>query len=235
MTNVAFDAVGPSSSGQTGTTSTISWTHTAVASGVALIVGLGYGHATGTDGTLAVTCDGTAMTLLAKIDNDNQTGASSGGLTALYGIANRASGAHAIAVTITGGPGSNTLEAGSASYSGADTSSPFGTAVTAFGNTAAPAVTVTGTAASSMVAGVASLGTGNLTNPATSRWTANFSNSNTAGNAGQSDKAGGGSLTFTWSGSGGADFWGAIGVEIKAAAAAAAGPTPYLSQNSGMF
>jgi hypothetical protein len=221
---VAFDAVGPSSSGQTSTTSPASWTHTAVASGVALLVGFGYGHASGADGTLAVTCDGTAMTLLGKVDNDN----SNAGLTALYGIANLASGAHTISVTVTGGAGSLTLECGSVSYSGAGTTvgAAFGAAVTAFGDSSVSgtqAVTVTGTTAGNMVGAVSSIGTGNITNPATSRWTANFSNSNGAGNAGQADKAAGGSVTFTWTDSGGGDFWGAVGVEIIAAAAAAAG------------
>jgi hypothetical protein len=221
---VAFDAVGPSSSGKTGTTSPNAWTHTAVASGVALLAGIGYGHASGTDGTVAVTCDGVAMTLLGSVKNDNQTA----GMTLLFGIANIGSGARALSVTVTGGAGSLTLESGSVSYSGAGTSvaTAFGTAVTAFGDSSVSgteSVTVTGTTSGNMVGAVSSIGTGNLTNPATSRWLANFSNSNGAGNAGQSDQAAGGSVTFTWTDSGGGDFWGAVGVEIKALAAGAAG------------
>lgn len=224
---VAEDAVGPSVSGQTSVTSPVSWTHTAVASGVAMLVGFGYGHASGADGTLAVTCDGTAMPLLGKIPNNNSTA----GLTALYGIANQASGAHAMVVTVTGGAASPTLECGSVSYSGASLSSPFGAAVTAFGDSSVSGtmtVTVTGTTSGNMVSAVGSIGTGVLTNPVTSRWLANFSNSNAAGNAGQSDKAAGGSVTFTWTDSSAGDFWGAVGVEILASAPVSA-PSYWMS------
>lgn len=229
MPGVAFDAVGPTSAGKTSTTSPAAWTHTAVASGVALLAGFGYGHASGADGTLAVTCDGVAMTLLGSVKNDNSTA----GLTALYGIAGLASGAHALSVGVTGGAGSLTLECGSVSYSaaGLTVATAFGAGVTAFGDSSVSGtqtVIVTGTTAGNMVGAVSSIGTSNLTNPATSRWTANFSNSNGAGNAGQADKAAGGSVTFTWTNSSGGDFWGAVGVEIKALAAAAAAARPLI-------
>lgn len=207
---VAFDAVGPSSAGQTATgAGGVTWTHTAVASGVALLIGFGYGHASGTDGTLTVLVDGSPATFLGKGQNDVA------GATLLYGIANLTSGAHTVAVTVSGGAASQTWEAGSVSYAGADTSSPFGTAVTANGSSTAPSVAVTGTLSTSMVGGVASIGTNTITNPASSRWTANFSNSNGAGNAGQADKAGGGTVTLTWSGTA-SDDWGAVAVEVLA-------------------
>lgn len=218
---VGFDAVGPGSAGQTGTASPLAWSHTSVAASTALLIGLGYGHTTGTDGTVAVTVGGSAAVLLGTVDNDNSTA----GLTALYGFAGLSSGAHAISVAITGGAAGLELEGGSASYAGADPVAPFGSAVTAFGNSTAPAVTVAGTAASSLVGGVASIGTSVLTNPVTSRWTANFGNSTGAGNAGQADRAGGGSVTLTWSGTS-LDFWGAVAVEILAAGGA---PAPAFS------
>lgn len=217
---VGFDAVGPTSAGQTGTASPLAWSHTSVAASTALLIGLGYGHTTGTDGVVAVTVGGSAAVLLGTVDNDNSTA----GLTALYGFAGLSSGAHAISVAITGGAAGLELEGGSVSYAGADPVAPFGSAVTAFGNSTAPAVTVAGTAASSLVGGVASIGTSVLTNPATSRWTANFGNSTGAGNAGQADRAGGGSVTLTWSGTS-LDFWGAVAVEIRAAGGAPA-PAP---------
>lgn len=221
---VTFDAVGPSSSGSTSSTATgtvLTWTHTAVASGVAIVVGFAYGHGTGAGsvGTIAVTCDGNPMTQIGLIENDNQSSSTTGGSTSLWGIANQSSGAHTIAVTVTGGATNlRTNVAGSVSYSGADTVSPFGAGVTNFGSSAAPAVTVTGTAASSMVAGVASCGNATVVNPSTSRWVNNFSPSNAAGNAGQADTAGGGSITLTWSS--GNDWWGTVGVEIVVPAAA---------------
>src|SRR6185369_5824120 len=106
---VAFDALGaPGAAGNTSTTATgtvLTWTHTAVAAGVAIVAGYALGQGTGVaPGTAAATCDGSAMTLLGIIDNFNQTGTASGGKTALFGIANQASGAHTIAITVTGGP-----------------------------------------------------------------------------------------------------------------------------------
>lgn len=220
---VTFDALGPSSSGSTSSTSTgtvLSWTHTAVASGVAIVVGFAYGHSAGGVGTVAVTCDGNAMTQIGLIENDNQSPSTSGGSTSLWGIANQASGAHTIAITVTGGSTSSRSNiAGSVSYAGADTAAPFGTGLTAFGSSAAPAIVVNGTAASSMIAAVASCGTGNVTNPATSRWVNNLSPSNGAGNAGQVDTAGGSNTTLTWSS--GNDWWGTVAVEVKAASGGA--------------
>lgn len=218
---VGFDAVGPSSAGKTSTTSPSSWTHTAAGSNVAILAGFGYGHASGADGTVSVTCDGNAMSQVAQVKNNNTTA----GGTWLYGIAAQASGAHTIVITITGGAASLTLESGSLSYTGAGNTfaTAFGTPVTAFGDSSVSGtqtVTVSGTTAGNMVAGLGSIGTGNITNPATSRWAANFSNSNGAGNAGMADKAAGGSVSFTWTDTGGGDFWGAIGVEILAAVAA---------------
>jgi hypothetical protein len=180
---------------------------------VAIVVGVGFGHAGGSNGTVSATCDGNAMTLLGSVNNAG----GNAGETLLFGIANQASGAHTIVVSETGSAGSRTWEAGSVSYSGADTSAPFGTAVTKSGSSTGPNVTVTGTTSGNMVAGVASIGSDTLTNPATSRWVANFSNSNGAGNAGQADKAAGGSITLTWSGDT-SDDWGAVAVEVKAAA-----------------
>ena len=219
---VAFDALGaPGAAGNTSSTATgavLTWTHTAVAASVAIVAGYALGQGTGSlAGTVAVTCDGNAMTQLGVIDSDNQTGTASSGKIFLFGIAGQSSGAHTIVITVTGGTASlRSNVAGSVSYSGADPVSPFGTAVTNFGNSTAPAVTVSGTTAGNMVAGVAAIGTSTLSNPATSRWVNNFSPSNGAGNAGQVDRAAGGSVTLTWSGTT-LDFWGAVGVEIKAA------------------
>ena len=216
---VAFDAVQPGSSGKSGTSSPQTWTHTVSTGPAAIVVGIAVGHAVGSDTqTLTVTCDGTGMSLLGSVVNDNQ-GSSSAGKTYLYGIASQSAAGHSMSVGVSGGPTLDSIVTGSVSYSGADTSSPFGTAVTNFGSSGAPAVTVTGTTSGNMVAGVASIGSDTLTNPSTSRWIKNLNNNSSAGNAGQADHAAGGSITLTWSGDS-PDWWGTVGVEVLAASSA---------------
>lgn len=224
---VAFDSVGPSATGVTSTTATgavLTWTHTAVASGVSIVADFAYGYGTGsTPGTVSATCDGVAMTQLGFIDNNNQTGTASAGRSYKFGIANRASGAHTIVITVTGGSStSRTNIGGSEAYSGADLTSPFGTAATAAGSGTAVAVTVPSTTAGNMVTATASTGAPTLTNPATSRWINNFDTINAACNAGGADKAAGGSVTFTWSATQ-SDLWAAVGLEVKVPSGAPAG------------
>lgn len=83
MVAVAFDAVGPSSAGANASSSTtLSWTH-AVGTGPALVVA-GIQCDASPDGgvTLAVTCGGTSMTSLGRVETTLSSG--SGFLQVFY-------------------------------------------------------------------------------------------------------------------------------------------------------
>src|ERR1700685_1757377 len=98
---VAFDAVGPSSAGAGNLGSgTLSYTHTALGSGGALVAGVACGSSADAGESVTATCDGVSMTALTAIihaDNAN------GGFIRLFGLPNISSGAHTIVFTATGG------------------------------------------------------------------------------------------------------------------------------------
>lgn len=219
---VAFDAVGPSSAG-TGSqnAATITpWTHTSVGTtGLAgvVVVALGAANTTTNAYTISVTWGGVAMTSLGKVFTNNSTA----GYVQMFGIIAPPTGAQSIAVTASGAPTS--LNAGSVSFTGAGS---FGTATTAFGNTTTATAAIPGTSTANMItAGVAAGSTLAASTGVTSRWLNNLVGSTGAGEAAQGTAAGiaSGSASMTWTVSP-ADFWGIVGVEVKASAAAATHP-----------
>src|SRR5215475_9247333 len=219
---VAFDAVGPSSSGATGSSvTTLSWTHTPNVGGVALVAdaAIGVSPDTGFAATCALDPSGanTNMPSLGIQHVNNTTS----GFEQLFGLANVSSGAHTVKVTVTGGT-PTTIVAGSKSYTGADTANPFSaTAQTAFGNSNSPSLAYTGSTSGNMVTGGMAIGTaGTITmSSGTQRWSNPFSGATGAGNAAGGDIAAGGTVTLTWVPNG-TDFWAVVAVEVLAAAAA---------------
>jgi hypothetical protein len=221
---VAFDAVGPSSSGALSQASTtLSWTHTNVASGVALFVAVSVDKASDAGLSVSVALDpsgaNTPFTSLGSIIHSNGATA---GFIALFGLATVSSGAHTITATCAGGtPGS--MHGGSLSYTGAGASvaTAFSTQQSATGNGTASSVTFTGSTSGNMVAAGLCCGSASITSTAgTSRWRVN-TNSAATGGAGfgaGSDIAAGGSVTLSWSQT--LDFWAVAAVEVLAAAAA---------------
>lgn len=213
---VAFDAVGPSSAGASSSAATtVSWTHTVVGTGSALLVAIGVGANPDTGFTVSVRMDpagaNTAMTSLGSLIHSNNA---TSGFIALFGLPNVSSGAHVVTGTAAGGTPA-TLEGGSLSYTGAHPTAAFGSQFSGFGNTNAPTVTVTGSASSSRVAGSAVSAANFSAMPSgTSRWIVN-----TAGTTNAKSQAGGdaasGALTWTTS----TDWWAAAAVEILAAPA----------------
>lgn len=113
---VLFDAVGPNSSGATGSgVSSLSWTHTPVGNPSAVAVAVGYwSNATAIS---SVTYGGVAMTLAVSQN------ASSGDKAAIYGLANPPAGAQT--VQITWAAGGIFANAGSISVTGSDTTTCF--------------------------------------------------------------------------------------------------------------
>jgi len=210
---VAFDAVGPSSAGTGGiTVTTLSWTHTAVASGVTLLASCSLDNSPDTGITMTCKCDGVLMTSLGTKEGDSQTT----GYLQAWSISGISSGAHTILVTASSAV--NDLSAGSISFTGA---ASLGTPVTASGTSITASAAVTGTAAPSLVAGFALSGDtiASTTSPATSRYLENLRgpNGDGAGNNAGATSPGPGTVTMSWGLTAAGDPWAVIAVELLAA------------------
>jgi len=211
---VAFDAVGPSSAGggTTGATTatTASWSHTCSGVNLVVVVGVAIGANPSGSVTTTATFGGVSMTSLGLVAANNQTA----GYVQLFSLVGPATGASTVALTVST---ASTITAGSVSFTGA---SGVGTAVTAFGSSTAPSVTVTGTTSGNMVVDAVCTGTAVSSSTQTPRWLKN-TNGATAGGCGASaTAAGGGSVAMGYAITN--DWWGAIAVEVLAAAAATA-------------
>jgi hypothetical protein len=218
---VAFDAVGPSSAGQSATaTTTLTWSHTCAGTNRYVLVGVSMGQFPDTGRTMSATFGGTSMTSLGLV----HSGGSTAGLVQLFGLINPATGASTVTVTASGT--TDTLSGGSVSFTGVDQTTPVGTAVTASGTSTAPSATVTGTTAGNMVAAAACTGTstGFTASGNTSRWTKNVNGNTGAGNNAGSTAAASGSVSMSFT-TGASDLWGAVAVEVKAASGGGGGTT----------
>lgn len=224
---VAFDAVGPSSSGAASASSPDTWTHTPAGTPSAVLAGAAVGYTTaGTDSNGGCTYGGTAMTWLARVYVLN---ASFGGYIEIFGLASPPSGAQTVSYTPATTSALASLVGGSLSYTGtaATTAAAFGTPVVStpatFGSSGS--ISVTGTSASNRVAAIFASGGGTQAITAgTLRWLDNYSSATSAGAAMGADivsAAGSVTLSGTWS----FNYWGAIAVEVLAGSAppAAAG------------
>lgn len=223
---VAFDAVGPSSSGAKSTGSaTLSYTHTNVASGVALWVAAAVGipNDAGVSATAKLDPSG-ANTTIPTLGSAIHSGGGTAGFVQLFGLPNVSSGAHTVAITVAGGT-PDSINGGSISYTGAHTTTAFGTqqSFTQQG-TSAPGITFTGSTSGNRVAAGLAFGASITSVTAgTSRWISNDNINSAAGNGAGADIAAGGSVTITWSAA--SDWCGVAAVEILAAAGGSTVPT----------
>src|SRR5689334_27564 len=232
---LAFDAVGPSSAGQTATTPTsVTWSHTGTGSNTALVVFVGVGENSGADGTKTisgVTYNGVSMT---QIGTPKHTNNDTFGYLACYGLVNPATGAHNVVVSFNSAP--STAECGSLSFTGADQTTPFATPVTAVGDSATATAAVASNTSGNIIAfGVCAGNTigATPTSPATGRWLANFGFSSAGGCAGAATiPATGSSVTCSWGLT--ADFWALIAVEVKAASGGGLSGTSSLSSTASV-
>jgi hypothetical protein len=219
---VAFDAVGPSSSGKTvaaGFTSPQTWSHTCTGSQLALFVAVAVGtKAPGTDADAVitgVTYAGVAMTFIGRRHSNDQTA----GYIELWVLVNPATGANTVSVSITGTFANTTIEAGSTSFTGVDQSVPYNGFTSSVGNDTTPTISITskaGDIALDVVAGGTGL-TGFGVNQ-TNRWLANQNTLSGAGNAAQSTSVGATSVSATYTMSAG-DWWAMLGVNVRAPSA----------------
>lgn len=160
---VAFDALGPSAAGQTGTNvSTINWNHVVGAgSNRLLLVNVTIGANPDSRTITSVVCSGAAAPcngggMTAVAGGLVHANAGTAGYTAAYFlIAPPASST--VTITITLGTSSPSLEGGSLSFTGVDQTTPITNVTTATGTGTAPSVagttTATGMAVDALVCG----------------------------------------------------------------------------------
>lgn len=221
---VAFDAVGPSSSGTTGASSPLTWTHVCGASATHLLVGATWDGSPDTGQTMAATYNGVSMTSLGVW----HTGGGTAGFLQVWSLASPTAGSHSVSVTATGTPGG--LNGGSVSFTGSATLSAVQTFVTS-GAAANPSLTFTGSVSGNMVAAFVGGGSPQtLTGSFTSRYQENAgSGQQGAGYTGCATIASpGGSATASWTAA--SDFYAIAAVEVQAGgsqAAAALMPAPW--------
>ena len=227
---VAFDAAGPSAAGTGNAASaSLSWTHTAVASGVAILAGVSLDATADGALTMTATCDGVSPSFTPAKVHSNAT---TQGYLQVFGWTGLSSGAHTIAISVSGGtPGD--LEGGSLSFSGA---AGFGTPVTGTGSSTTPSVAVATNAIGSVLAGFIACGDAvtSATSPSTSRFIINEEGPNgfaTGNAAGETAPGTGASVTMAWAIS--LAPYAIIAVEVKALIAPP--PPPAILYAPGWF
>ena len=221
---VAVDAVGPSSSGTQGSTSPLTWTHVNGASASLIMVGISVDKSSADGGlTATVTYGGNALTSLLRWESGGSANAN--GFVQVFYLFNPPAGSNTVSVACT--TGFDGITGGSISFTGAAT--PMGSPVHSDSNS----VTVT--------SGTISVPTANSANMAVAficagsdsiAWTAGtsrFVNATGAGfggaasySAGATSPGTGSNVSLSWTQA--SDWYGAVGVEIKAAGSGAAVP-----------
>jgi len=213
---VAFDAVGPSATGQTssGATTTLSWSHTVGAgSNTVLIVGGAIGNASAPPAITSITYNSVAMTGFATVNSGGLTA----GYVAMYYLLNPPAGANTVLVT-RGAASTTTMVFGSVSFTGAsqtvgDYFVATNQSITA-GSTPASVVVPTVSTASQVVDAMCSGSASSTpTSNKTNRWVNAFGSSSAAGVSGQSTTVGtGGNVTMQYTIT--SDDWAVIGLEV---------------------
>ena len=176
---VAFDAVGPSSSGTHSATTPLTWTHTPVGTPTAILIGVTT-FTGATNKVTSVTYGGNACSLIGFSESGGT--AAAGGI-ALYGLLAPPSGAQTISVAFTGAASTT---GGSISFTGPV--SGFGTPlITNSVSSTSVSGSVGGTASGGMIGAVACQGSGTAgfagSNSITVRYAVNVSASTAADNS----------------------------------------------------
>ncbi len=206
---VAFDAVGPSSTG-TGTagTTNITWSHTCSGSDRLLVVGVAFSQ-TDTGVTTTVTYNGVSMTSLGKAHTNNQTS----GFVELFYLVAPATGTNTVSYTAST---SGDLGGGSVSFTGVDQTTPVANTATNFGTGTSVSLSVTNTSGNMVVDAMAS-GSDIFSSSQTIRWNLFLNNNGAAGNSAQSTSTSTGSVSMGYTIA--SDWWGIIGTSVQAVSA----------------
>lgn len=205
---VAFDAVGPSASGTSSSTTPLTWAHVNGGSATAILIGVTT-HTGTTNAVTSVTYGGQACSLLAFI----ASGATNAGGIALYYLNSPPTGSNTVSVAFTG---AGLTIGGSISVTA---SGGIGSVFTANPATVTSAsVSVTNTTTGGMIVTVACEGSGGTfagTNSVTKQWGLIGDNTSAADNAvGGTVPSTGGGASQTVGFSGASDDWGLIAVEL---------------------
>lgn len=211
---VTFDAVGPSAAGQAATgASSITWSHTCSGSSRLLIASAAFGVSGNPGYTATATCNGVAMTSVARINSNNS---STDGWVQIWSTVNAAD-QNTLVLTLSAGQAD--ISSGSVSLNGVNQTTPLGTPVTGYGDTTTmPNIVVPATTVGNML--VDTICDGNVNGIAssirTSRWIRNINGNTAAGNGACSTAdAVGGTMSMGYNVVD--DWWGMIGVEVIAA------------------
>lgn len=209
---VADDAVGPSSAGTSGQTSTITWSHTCTGSNRVLYVGLSVGKPS--DSTVAITgitYNSVALTSLGSRHANDQTD----GRAELWRLVAPATGANTVAISFTGGPLTSTdvIVGGSVSLTGVDQTTPDSGFTSAAGSGTAPSVNVS-SATGDRVIDVVCNGSAISSSGQTNKWLDNVNLGSAGGNAAMSTAAGGTTVTMSYTVT--SDWWAILAINVKA-------------------
>lgn len=208
---LAFDAVGPSSAGAAGSSAAPSWSHTAAGAGNLLLAAI----ACDTDSTTitSISYGAAAMTpLFAGAANYKHSNGASAGWIAVFKLVSAAAGTASITAALSA---SSVWEAGSLSFSGADTTTGIGTPQSAVGASATPSLAFTPDTSGNIIAAFLVNGAfiNSTTSPGTSRFVNNTGGSNAGGFiAGQTAPATGSTVTVAWGVN--ADFFAIVAAEV---------------------
>lgn len=169
-----------------------------VTSGTAVVVGVTLRQG---NTCSSVTYAGSNLTQLGAVTNGTDV------RVELWGIVSPATGANNVVVTHTATGSNGRVVSGAVSLTGTDTSSPFGTPVTATGNSTSPSVSVTSGSNDmvvdtlSMINSTVSQETATVGASQTQRWnqiTANGTSNIVPVGAGSTEAGAGGSTTMSW-------------------------------------
>lgn len=209
---LAFDAVGPTSSGKTASFSaSTSWSHTTGAgSGRLLFVSATFNSA---PTSCTATYNGTSMTVIGSQNGNNQ---GFNGSVWLFGMIAPASGTNTIVVTPSN---TSDITAGSVSFSGGDQTTGWQTLTKAFGSSSGTGV-LTGSITVGTGNGILGVGTAGqlLTlHAGTNAWNANLNTGQTAGQGAGAYTIASGSQSVNWS-LATSSVWAWMGIEVIAGA-----------------
>ena len=217
---VAFDAVGPSATGATGSATPLTWTHVCGASATHLLVGATWDGSPDGGGSMSATYNSVAMTSLGVW----HTGGATAGFLQVWALAAPTAGSHSVAITFAGSPAG--VNAGSISFTGSAALSAVQSNVSS-GASANPTLTFAGSTTGSIVAAFVGAGT---TVVQAGSFTQRYNTTSGSGSAGAGFTAGatlagtGGSVTANWTMT--ADDWAVVGVEVRGAVIGGFIPVP---------
>ncbi|HET9967272.1 MAG TPA: hypothetical protein VFQ68_03485 [Streptosporangiaceae bacterium] len=218
---LAFDAAGPSSAGAAGSSAAPSWTHVVTGTSNLLLAAIACDNDSAT--VTSITYGGAAMTpLFSGSANYKHSNGMTAGWIAVFKLAGAAAGSASVTAALSA---SSAWEAGSLSFSGADTATGIGTPQFATGAGTPATMSFTPDTSGNLIAAflVNGLFINSATSPLTSRFINNTGGSNAGGNiAGATAPATGSAVTTAWTVN--ADWYAIVTAEVLPFGAIGTGP-----------